>query len=71
MGHFQTSQKVAIAISIAKFNGILNGYFLQIFSKSITALRHLTFDLYQDEITILMGQNGSGKSTLISIIGGK
>jgi branched-chain amino acid transport system ATP-binding protein len=36
----------------------------------ITAVNHLSFDLYQNEILGIIGPNGSGKTTLINLITG-
>jgi fructose transport system ATP-binding protein len=37
---------------------------------SVTALEHVDFELYPDEILALVGDNGAGKSTLIKILSG-
>jgi fructose transport system ATP-binding protein len=37
---------------------------------SVTALEHVDFELYSDEILALVGDNGAGKSTLIKILSG-
>lgn len=34
------------------------------------ALRHVDFDIYTGEVTILLGENGAGKSTLMKIMSG-
>src|SRR5947209_14548985 len=36
----------------------------------VTALEHVDFELYPDEILALVGDNGAGKSTLIKILSG-
>lgn len=37
---------------------------------NVTALEHVDFELYPDEILALVGDNGAGKSTLIKILSG-
>jgi len=37
---------------------------------TVTALEHVDFELYPDEILALCGDNGAGKSTLIKILSG-
>src|SRR6266700_2910068 len=37
---------------------------------SVTALEHVDFELYPNEILALVGDNGAGKSTLIKILSG-
>ena len=37
---------------------------------SVTALEHVDFELYDDEILAVVGDNGAGKSTLIKILSG-
>lgn len=37
---------------------------------TVTALEHVDFELYPDEILALVGDNGAGKSTLIKILSG-
>jgi fructose transport system ATP-binding protein len=37
---------------------------------SVTALEHVDFELYDNEIMALVGDNGAGKSTLIKILSG-
>uniref|UniRef100_A0A6P4ERS6 ATP-binding cassette sub-family A member 3 isoform X2 n=1 Tax=Drosophila rhopaloa TaxID=1041015 RepID=A0A6P4ERS6_DRORH len=34
------------------------------------AVRHISFDMFEDQITVLMGHNGAGKTTLISMLAG-
>lgn len=36
----------------------------------VTALRHVSLDLYSGEFIVLLGASGSGKSTLLNILGG-
>jgi putative ABC transport system ATP-binding protein len=36
----------------------------------VTALRGATVELYEGELTVLLGASGSGKSTLLNILGG-
>jgi ABC-type sugar transport system ATPase subunit len=36
----------------------------------VHALDHVDFDLYEDEVHILLGENGAGKSTLVKILSG-
>ena len=36
----------------------------------VHALRGVDLDLYQGELTVLLGVSGSGKSTLLNILGG-
>ncbi|XP_078427106.1 cholesterol transporter ABCA5 isoform X1 [Cetorhinus maximus] len=38
--------------------------------KKVEALKGLSFDVYQDQITALLGHSGTGKTTLISILSG-
>ena len=35
-----------------------------------TALSGISLDLYEDQVTVLLGPNGSGKTTLISCVEG-
>lgn len=37
---------------------------------SVQALRDVDLDLYEGEMTVLLGASGSGKSTLLNIVGG-
>lgn len=37
---------------------------------TVQALKHVDLDLYEAEMTVLLGASGSGKSTLLNIIGG-
>lgn len=37
---------------------------------SVKALKNVDFNLYEGEMTVLLGASGSGKSTLLNIIGG-
>ena len=37
---------------------------------TVHALKHVDFQLYAGEMTVLLGASGSGKSTLLNIIGG-
>ncbi|MEZ5489754.1 MAG: ABC transporter ATP-binding protein [Gammaproteobacteria bacterium] len=37
---------------------------------TVRALKHVDMDLYEGEMTVLLGASGSGKSTLLNIIGG-
>ncbi len=37
---------------------------------SVTALEHVDFELYPNEILAVVGDNGAGKSTLIKILSG-
>lgn len=37
---------------------------------TVTALQDVDLDLFQGELTVLLGASGSGKSTLLNIIGG-
>jgi putative ABC transport system ATP-binding protein len=36
----------------------------------VTALDHVSLDLYEAELVVLLGASGSGKSTLLNILGG-
>ncbi|XP_072414639.1 cholesterol transporter ABCA5 isoform X1 [Chiloscyllium punctatum] len=38
--------------------------------KKVEALKGLSFDIYQDQITALLGHSGTGKTTLINILSG-
>ncbi|XP_078257242.1 cholesterol transporter ABCA5 [Rhinoraja longicauda] len=38
--------------------------------KKVEALKGLSFDIYQDQITALLGHSGTGKTTLINILAG-
>uniref|UniRef100_A0A4W3K4H1 ATP binding cassette subfamily A member 5 n=1 Tax=Callorhinchus milii TaxID=7868 RepID=A0A4W3K4H1_CALMI len=38
--------------------------------EKVEALKGLTFDVYQDQITALLGHSGTGKTTLINILSG-
>ena len=40
-------------------------------SSKTTAVDNVTFNCYEDQITILVGQNGAGKSTLVHMLTGK
>lgn len=35
-----------------------------------TVVKHLSLDIYQDQITVLLGHNGAGKSTTMGMITG-
>jgi putative ABC transport system ATP-binding protein len=37
---------------------------------TVRALKHVNLDLFEAEMTVLLGASGSGKSTLLNIIGG-
>jgi len=37
---------------------------------TVRALKHVDLDLFEGEMTVLLGASGSGKSTLLNIIGG-
>src|SRR5262245_17562998 len=36
----------------------------------VEVLRHVTFDVYQGELLVMVGPSGSGKTTLLNIMGG-
>ncbi|XP_030062729.1 ATP-binding cassette sub-family A member 9-like [Microcaecilia unicolor] len=38
--------------------------------KTVEALRGLTFDIYEDQITAILGHSGAGKTTLLNILSG-
>lgn len=37
---------------------------------TVHALKNVDFELFEGEMTVLLGASGSGKSTLLNIIGG-
>lgn len=42
----------------------------KIYSNATVALKELSMNIYENEITVLLGENGAGKSTLMSILTG-
>lgn len=60
----KTSEKEAIF----KVRGVSKIY--QMGEVEVHALRAVDLDLYEGELTVLLGASGSGKSTLLNIIGG-
>ncbi|HHD16931.1 MAG TPA: ATP-binding cassette domain-containing protein, partial [Euryarchaeota archaeon] len=37
---------------------------------TVNALREVTFDLFPDQVTVILGPSGCGKTTLLNQIGG-
>uniref|UniRef100_A0A4W3KGC3 ATP binding cassette subfamily A member 5 n=1 Tax=Callorhinchus milii TaxID=7868 RepID=A0A4W3KGC3_CALMI len=56
------------AIRYEKLNGVRKLYKEK--EEKVEALKGLTFDVYQDQITALLGHSGTGKTTLINILSG-
>jgi len=55
-------------------NGIRKGIEIRNLSKAFkgkVAVRSLTLDMYQGQITALLGHNGAGKTTTMSMLTGK
>ncbi|XP_075034209.1 ABC-type organic anion transporter ABCA8-like isoform X2 [Mixophyes fleayi] len=53
------------AIRISKVKKTYSGQ-----DKKVEALRELDFDIYEDQITALLGHSGAGKTTLLNILSG-
>ena len=45
--------------------------FLQQFSKGKTAVDSMRLNMYEGQITVLLGHNGAGKTTTMSMLTGK
>ena len=42
----------------------------KVYERNLCVLNKISFDLYENEITCLLGQNGAGKTTLMNILAG-
>lgn len=58
----------AIEIKVFTTRGVTKSY--QMGEVQVHALRGVDLDLYEGELTVLLGASGSGKSTLLNILGG-
>lgn len=43
----------------------------KVYKNGKRAVDHLTMDMYQNQITVLLGHNGAGKSSTMSMLTGK
>lgn len=50
--------------------GLVISNLTKAFSNNLVAVKDLSLTLYENEITIVLGENGAGKSTLISMLAG-
>ena len=58
----------AIKTTVFTARGVTKSY--QMGEVQVHALRGVDLDLYEGELTVLLGASGSGKSTLLNILGG-
>lgn len=42
----------------------------KVFGTNVVAIDRVDLDIYQNQITVLLGHNGAGKSTMLSILTG-
>uniref|UniRef100_A0A4W3K4I1 ATP binding cassette subfamily A member 5 n=1 Tax=Callorhinchus milii TaxID=7868 RepID=A0A4W3K4I1_CALMI len=59
---------ISIYLAFFRLNGVRKLYKEK--EEKVEALKGLTFDVYQDQITALLGHSGTGKTTLINILSG-